>query len=343
MKEVSIAVVILNWNGQALLEKFLPSVINYSQFPNTTIYVADNASSDESIKWLEENYPNQVEIIRNDGNYGFAKGYNVALQKLKEKYFILLNSDVEVTENWLQPMVDLMERNSDTAACQPKILSYEQKDHFEYAGACGGFIDKYGYPFCRGRIFDSYEKDEAQYNEPIDIFWASGACLMVRSNLFFESEGFEEDFFAHMEEIDLCWRLQRMGHKIKVCPSATVYHLGGGTLQKVNPKKTYLNFRNNRLMLTKNIEQKHFISNLLIRDILDIVAFTQALITGKFKEAGAIARALFHFHSMLPKWIKKRKQLQSKIGNNATKSTIYQGSILHQFFIKKHTKFNELS
>ena len=340
----SIAVVILNWNGINLLKEFLPSVIQHSQYPNTTIYVADNASTDDSIEYLKNNHRDAVAIIQNDGNYGYAKGYNVALQNLKEDYFILLNSDVEVTENWLNPLINLMESDKNIGACQPKLLQYKAKEYFEYAGACGGFVDKHGYPFCRGRIFDSFEKDEHQYEDTIDIFWASGACLVIRSHLFFESKGFEEDFFAHMEEIDLCWRLQRMGYLIKVCPSSTVYHLGGGTLQKMNPRKTYLNFRNNRLMVTKNIASNRFLFNFIFRDIMDILAIFQALAYGKFKESYAILKAFIDFHLMLPKWIKKRRELKVKLAPiQKSKTYLYPKSIVFQYFIKKIKHFKDLA
>ena len=339
----SIAIVILNWNGASLLEEFLPSVVKHSQFPDTTIYVADNASTDDSIKFLRDNYLNEIEIIQNDGNYGYAKGYNVAVKNLSEKYLILLNSDVEVTENWLVPIVNLMESDKSIGACQPKLLSYRNKNEFEYAGAGGGFIDKLGYPFCKGRIFDSFENDKGQYDEVADIFWASGAALVVRTSLFKTLNGFEEDFFAHMEEIDLCWRIHRLGYKIKACPTSIVYHLGGGTLNKINPRKTYLNFRNNRLMITKNIATKRFVSNLIIRDILDITAGFQAIFYGKFRESLAIFKALFDFHIMLPKWIKKRRALKQTLPNTDEHDVLlYQKSIVFQYFIKKKKTFKEL-
>ncbi len=341
-KPPSIAIVILNWNGIKLLKQFLPSVIKHSNYPNTTIYVADNASTDDSVEFMRSHYPTEVKIIQNKGNYGFAKGYNIALRELKEDYFILLNSDVEVTKNYLAPLIQLMESDQNIAACQPKILSQKAKEYFEYAGASGGFMDKYGYPFCRGRIFDSFEKDEGQYDDAIDIFWASGACFVVRPKLFFESGGFEEDFFAHMEEIDLCWQLHRMGYTIKVCPSSIVYHVGGGTLAKMNSRKTYLNFRNNRLMITKNIEEKKLIGNYIIRNILDIVAIFQALIFGKFKESWAIIKAVIDFHMLLPKWLKKRKVLNEKLSSSDSNVNLYPKSIIYQHFIKQIKNFNQL-
>ena len=336
--KVSIAIVILNWNGTNLLKQFLPSIIQHSQYPNAKIYVADNASDDDSVNYLNATYGDTITIIYNEDNFGYAKGYNVALQDLTEDYFLLLNSDVEVTAHWLEPLISLMEADANIAACQPKLLSYNDKEIFEYAGASGGFLDKHGYPFCRGRMFETFEKDEHQYDDITDIFWASGACLVIRANLFFESNGFEEDFFAHMEEIDLCWRLQRMGYKIKVCPTSTIYHLGGGTLQKMNPRKTYLNFRNNRLMITKNIESKRFITNLIFRDFMDMVAFFQALAFGKFKESLAILRALIDFHIMLPKWIEKRKLLNEHITRSPISNVMLYSKVLFIYILLRKLK-----
>jgi GT2 family glycosyltransferase len=336
-----IAIVILNWNGLSLLQEFLPSVVKNSQFPNTTIYVVDNASTDDSITFLNQNYSDAVTIIQNTGNFGYAKGYNLGVAQLKEDYFILLNSDVEVTPNWLQPLVELMESDEMIGACQPKLLSYHNKTQFEYAGACGGFIDKLGYPFCRGRIFNEFEDDIGQYNDITDIFWASGAALVVRSDVFKKLKGFEEDFFAHMEEIDLCWRIHRLGYQVKVCPASVVYHLGGGTLNKINPKKTYLNFRNNRLMLTKNIDKKHFFSNLILRNILDTIAGVQVLCSGRFSESAAIFKALIDFHLLLPKWMKKRKTLQHTFSDKHA-VLLYPKSIVIQHFIKKVKTYKDL-
>jgi GT2 family glycosyltransferase len=342
-KPPSIAIVILNWNGVALLKEFLPSVIQHSQFPNTTIYVADNASTDESVAFLKENYASVVTLIQNTGNFGYAKGYNVAVASLTEDYFILLNSDVKVSKNWLNPLIELMERDNEVGACQPKLLSYRNKQEFEYAGACGGFLDKYGYPFCRGRIFDSFETDNGQYDDEVNIFWASGAALMVRSSVFKTLHGFEEDFFAHMEEIDLCWRIHRLGYQIKVCPTSVVYHLGGGTLSKMNPRKTYLNFRNNRLMLTKNIASNQFITNLLLRNVLDVLAGIQAILYGKFSESGAIFKALLDFHLFLPKWIKKRRALQQTLPVLGKQTVLlYPKSIVVQYFIRKINTYKNL-
>ena len=242
-----VAVVILNWNGRFFLEKFLPSVYN-SSYPNLEFVIGDNASTDDSVVFVQENYPS-VKILTNKTNLGFAGGYNAILKRVEADYYVLLNSDVEVTQNWIEPVIDYMESYPDIVAAQPKILAYHEKNKFEHAGAAGGFIDKYGYPFCRGRIFNDVEEDNGQYNTPMEIFWATGAALFIKSTAWKASGGFDDDFFAHMEEIDLCWRLKRMGYRIGYVGESVVYHVGGGTLNTSNPKKSYLNFRNNLVML----------------------------------------------------------------------------------------------
>jgi GT2 family glycosyltransferase len=252
MSEKKIAVVILNWNGAKLLHQFLPSIVSFSD--EATIYVADNASTDTSIEVLKSEFPS-IKIIQNDGNYGFAKGYNVALQNVEEEYYALVNSDIEVTENWLAPILSLFENDKETAIIQPKLLDFKNKEKFEYAGAAGGFIDKYGYPFCRGRIFETVEFDNHQYDDEREIFWASGACFFIRKEIYRKLNGFDDDFFAHQEEIDLCWRAFNLGYKTKYTSKSVVYHVGGATLNEGNPKKTYLNFRNSLLMLVKNLPQ----------------------------------------------------------------------------------------
>nr|MBP8033086.1 glycosyltransferase family 2 protein [Bacteroidia bacterium] len=249
MQSSKVAVVILNWNGKPFLEKFLPTVLQYSS--GAQIIVADNQSSDDSVAFLKTQFP-QVSVILNPSNDGFATGYNLALKQVKAEYYVLLNSDVEVTENWLQPIIKLMDENLKVAACQPKILDYNHPSKFEYAGAAGGFIDKYGYPFCRGRIFNVLEEDKAQYDTAKEVFWATGACMFVRAEAFWKVGGFDDDYFAHMEEIDVCWRMKNIGYQIYVEPSSKVYHVGGGTLNKLSPRKTFLNFRNNLTTLTKN-------------------------------------------------------------------------------------------
>ncbi|GGD31057.1 glycosyltransferase family 2 protein [Flavobacterium orientale] len=298
-----VAVVILNWNGVSLLEKFLPSIVNYSD--NATIYVVDNNSSDTSVSFLQKNFPT-VTLIQNQENYGFAGGYTIALQHVEEEIYALVNSDIEVTENWLQPIIELFDNEPETAIIQPKILDYKNKDYFEYAGAGGGFIDKFGYPFCRGRIFTTIEKDNKQYDDTTTVFWASGACLFIRKSVFQELGGFDTDFFAHQEEIDLCWRAFNANHTIKYCGKSTVFHLGGATLEASNPKKTYLNFRNSLLMLVKNLPAKQVFQIIIFRLILDGVAGVRFLFLGKFQHFIAILKAHFSFYIMFPKISKKR-------------------------------------
>jgi GT2 family glycosyltransferase len=324
-----IAVVILNWNGVKLLEQFLPSVIQYS--PEATVYVADNASTDESIAFVKNNYPT-IKIVQNKTNQGFAGGYNDALQHIDAEIYALVNSDIEVTENWLKPILDTFEAEPETAIIQPKILDFKKKDHFEYAGAGGGFIDQFGYPFCRGRIFDTLEKDNGQYNDKIEIFWASGACFFIRSAVYKELKGFDEDFFAHQEEIDLCWRTINRGYKIKYNSESTVYHVGGATLQQANPKKTFLNFRNSLLMLTKNLPQDALFKVLIIRMLLDGVAGVKFILEGRFAHCLAIIRAHFSFYRLFLRNYKKREKKQIEIYFK-TKSIVYG------YYVKNGTVF----
>jgi GT2 family glycosyltransferase len=328
-----VAVVILNWNGKSFLEKFLPSVISNSIGAN--IYVADNASSDGSLDYLKENYPT-IKLIDNDENLGFAGGYNKALEKLDEEFFVLLNSDVEVTPSWLEPIVQLFESDSNVAACQPKILSYHDKSSFEYAGAAGGFIDKFGYPFCRGRMFDTLEKDNGQYDSVEEIFWATGACLFIRSKVYKELGGLDADFFAHMEEIDLCWRIKRAGYSIKVQPASVVYHVGGGTLSKSNPFKTFLNFRNGLELLAKNLPKNQLVPKLFIRMTLDGVAAFKFLLSGQGKDFLAVIHAHFGFYGRL------RKTLGKRTGNYVSVKGQYSGNIVLDYFLKGRKKFSDL-
>ncbi|WP_366183213.1 glycosyltransferase family 2 protein [Flavobacterium ovatum] len=304
---MKIAVVILNWNGVALLQQFLPSVIQYS--PEATIYVADNASTDNSIPYIKEHFPN-VKIVLNKKNYGFAQGYNEALKHIEADVYALVNSDIEVTENWLQPIIKTFEKEPKTAVIQPKILDFKNKEYFEYAGAAGGFIDKYGYPYCRGRIFETIEKDNGQYNDEKEIFWASGACFFIRANVYNELKGFDDDFFAHQEEIDLCWRIINKGFMIKYNSKSTVYHVGGATLDQGNPKKTYLNFRNSLFMLVKNLPSKSVFPILFSRMILDGVAGLKFISEGKWKHFRAILQAHFSFYSSFIINYKKRASSQ---------------------------------
>ena len=304
---MNIAVVILNWNGQKLLEQFLPSILQFS--PEATIYVADNASTDDSIAFVQRQFPT-IKIIENKDNYGFAKGYNQALTDVKADIYALVNSDIEVTKNWLQPIIKTFEKEPNTAVVQPKILDFKNKTHFEYAGAAGGFIDKYGFPYCRGRVFETIEEDLGQYNDELEIFWASGACFFIRSKVYHEMKGFDDDFFAHQEEIDLCWRIKNKKYVIKYNPNSLVFHVGGATLQKGNPKKTYLNFRNSLLMLTKNLPKKSVCKILFYRMLLDGLAGMKFVFQGNFKHCLAILKAHFSFYCLLLPNYRKRNNSQ---------------------------------
>lgn len=329
----SLAIVILNYNGARYLSEFLPSVIRFS--PGHRVIVADNASTDHSVPMLREEFP-EVEIIVLKENFGFAGGYNEALKEVKAKYFLLLNSDVEVTEGWLDPMLGLLESFPDIAACQPKILSYHQQDSFEYAGAAGGYLDILGYPFCRGRIFDTLEKDRGQYNEAIPVFWASGACMLIRSGVFTEAGGFDDHFFAHMEEIDLCWRIHRSGHKVYVCPESVVYHVGGGTLAKDNPRKTFLNFRNSLWMLYKNSSPEELIWKLPARFALDMAAALHFFLKGQLLNSKAVLEAQYAF------W-KFRPGKTGKLKREKEKAPVYNGVILWDYYGRKKRKFSRLN
>ncbi|WP_336127154.1 glycosyltransferase family 2 protein [Mesoflavibacter sp. CH_XMU1422-2] len=328
---LKIAVVILNWNGKKLLEQFLPSVIDYSK--DATIYVADNASTDSSVAFVKDLFPN-VKIIENKINGGYAKGYNDALQFVDEDIFCLLNSDIEVTPNWLDPILDTFNTETETAIIQPKILDYKDKSKFEYAGAAGGFIDKYGYPFCRGRIFDTIEVDTNQYQNK-NIFWASGACFFIRKEVFKQLNGFDESFFAHQEEIDLCWRAFNLNYKTKYVSESTVYHVGGATLSAANPKKTYLNFRNSLFTLTKNAKGNLFLI-ILVRLILDGIAGLRFLLQLKFNHFLAVLKAHFSFYGKLKTLLRQRKNLTQQAGYFSIKSIVYQ------YFIKKRSTFSKL-
>jgi len=326
--KIKIAVVVLNWNGKAWLKKFLPTLLKYSK--DATVFVADNASTDNSVDFLKENF-SEVNIIINKKNSGYSKGYNDALSKISAEYFVLVNSDIEVTEDWLSPIINLMDINSDIAACQPKLLDYNNKKQFEYAGASGGFIDNLGYPFCRGRIFQDIEEDKQQYDDAIEIFWATGACLFLRSSYFLEVGGLDEDFFAHQEEIDLCWRLKNKGYKVMVEPRSVVYHVGGGTLAVESPFKTHLNFRNNLYMLFKNLPATSLVTVIPIRLILDGIAALTFLKQRKgLYHFFVVAKAHFSFYFEIPKLILKRRKIACK------KSLI--GKIDHSILIKNKIK-----
>ena len=331
---MKVAIVILNWNGKKILEQFLPSVVEFSE--EATIYVADNASTDKSIPYLKEKF-NKVTIIQNKTNGGYAKGYNDALKNVTEDLLVLLNNDVEVTQNWLQPIINEFKRDNSLIAAQPKILDFNNKRYFEYAGAGGGFIDRLGYPYCRGRIFNTIEKDKGQYNDINKIFWASGACFIVRSNEFRELNGFDENFFAHQEEIDLCWRIQQNGGIIKYIGNSTVYHVGGATLSNINPTKTFYNFRNSLLMLVKNIKSSKVWIILFMRLLMDGIAGLHFLIQGKWKHTLAIVKAHFSFYSLLPRYINKEYKIRKEIKYYHIKSIVWN------YFIRKNRIFKELN
>jgi GT2 family glycosyltransferase len=331
-----VAIVILTWNGRKFLEQFLPSVV-HSTYSNHEIIVVDNNSADDSIDFLKTHHAT-IRIIQNPGNWGFAKGYNEALKNVSADYYVLLNSDVEVTASWLEPMVELLESDTSIAACQPKILSYHNKKLFEYAGAAGGWIDKYGYPFCKGRVFEICEEDHGQYDQVEPIFWATGAALFIRSSAFHQQKGLDEYFFAHQEEIDLCWRIQLAGGKIYSCPSSVVYHVGGGTLQRGNSKKTFLNFRNNLIMLAKNWPSKK-IWTLPVRISLDAMAAWRGLLTGDAGYFWAIVKAHFAFFNWL--LFHQTKSL-FPLSRKGYLEGVIPKNLVWQFFIKKRKTFSKI-
>ena len=330
---MKIAVVILNWNGEVLLERFLPAVVKYSK--DATIYVADNASADGSIAFLEKNYPS-IAIIKNKVNGGFAQGYNEALQHIEADIFCLLNSDVEVTEGWLSPIPDAFKTLPKAAIIQPKILDLLNKEYFEYAGAAGGFIDQLGYPFCRGRIFQTLEKDNGQYDDTKEIFWATGACMFVKKEVFTELKGFDADYFAHQEEVDFCWRAKNHGHKVYYIGTSKVYHLGGSTLSNMNPKKTYLNFRNSLFSITKNLPLHKAFIIIYIRLLLDGIAAVRFIFQFRFKHFLAIFRAHFSFYRQFRRMYRKREKTKFLLKYYTTKSIVWS------YFVNQITNFNIL-
>lgn len=334
------AVVILNWNGKKWLERFLPSVVRFSQAEGVEIVVADNASTDDSVAFLESSFP-QVRRIAFGQNHGFAEGYNLALAQVEAEYAVLLNSDVEVTENWLQPLTDFLDRHPDVAAVQPKILSERQKNLFEYAGAAGGFIDRYGYPFCRGRVLSEIEADEGQYDRIADVFWATGACLAIRLNVFREAGGLDGTFFAHMEEIDLCWRIRARGHRIVCVPQSTVFHVGGGTLAQESPRKTFLNFRNNLLMLYKNLPDERLQPVMRMRRVLDYVGALHLLVSGKSQNARAVIEARKDFKKIRHLYKEKREENLRKTVCE-TIPEMLQKLLITEFYLRGGKKFNNL-
>lgn len=340
MVQKNVAVVILNWNGKNFLEKFLPTVIKYS--PGANLYLADNNSSDESVVFVKSNFPDVV-IIQNETNNGYADGYNQALRKITEEFYVLLNSDVEVSEGWIEPIIELMRKDRLIGACQPKILDYYNKEKFEYAGAAGGFIDKYAYPFCRGRVFNHLENDTTQYNDTKEVFWATGACMFVRAEAFWKINGFDADYFAHMEEIDLCWRMKNIGYKVFVEPKSVVYHVGGGTLNKLSPRKTFLNFRNNLITLTKNSAPKRLFLKIIYRMILDGVAAFKFLFEGNGAHFLAVIKAHGSYYGQLASTLKKRKIMQQMPGFSYATQGVLKKNIVYLHFIKGIKKYSQLS
>lgn len=334
------AIVILNWNGRKILEQYLPTVLHYSA-EEAEVVVADNHSTDDSVSYLRENFP-QVRVIVLNKNYGFAEGYNQALRQVEAEYYILLNSDVEVTEHWLTPLVSYMDAHPSVAACQPKLLSVFSRQNFEYAGGCGGFIDRMGYPFCRGRLFDTVESDKGQYDEPCEVMWATGACLFIRSKDYWEVGALDGRFFAHNEEIDLCWRLRLMGRSVVCLPQSVVYHVGGGTLAKENPMKTFLNFRNNLTMLYKNLPDNELRSVMRWRWFLDYLAAWQTLILNRnWGDFCAIYRARKAFCKWKSEFRADRERIQkSRVVKRVPERKDF--SLLWQYYAKRHRCYSEL-
>ena len=337
---MSTAIVILNWNGEKYLQQFLPVLIEHTTLPGVEIIVSDNASTDSSLSLLKDKYPT-IRTIVFDKNYGFAGGYNKALALLEADYFVLLNSDVEVTPGWLNPLLEYMDMHEKVAACQPKILSYANRSTFEHAGAAGGYIDRFGFPFCRGRVLGLAEEDKGQYDSITDIFWATGACLLIRSNLYRKVGGLDDEFFAHMEEIDLCWRLKSRGYRIVCIPDSSVFHVGGGALDYESPHKTYLNFRNNLLMLYKNLPARLLEKTMLWRAVFDYAAAVQLFITGKPKNALSVFRARRDFKNMQPAFEEKRKQ-NILYATSDNKQNILQKSIVLEYYLKGKKTYKEI-
>ncbi len=333
----SLSIVILNWNGKHFLEKFLPSVIAYSG--HAEIIVADNASTDDSVEYVKAHFPH-IRIVKNTENGGFAKGYNDSLKHIESDLYLLLNSDIEVTEGWLEPLLQAM-KDPQVAGCQPKVLAYDERSRFEHAGASGGFLDKNYFPFCRGRIFDQFETDEGQYDGTTEVFWATGAALLIRSDIFHQSGGFDEAFFAHMEEIDLCWRIKKQGYRFLAIPESVIYHVGGGTLPYLSPRKSYLNFRNSLYMIVKN-HDGWLLPKLFYRMFLDGIAGVRFMLRGEWKQLGSVLKAHYHFYLHLGALLKQRKQVQ-KNSTSFNASGLYRGSILWARYFKGVSRFSDLN
>lgn len=336
-----VAIVILNWNGCQLMEKFLPSVIAHSPSELSEVVVADNGSTDNSIAMLKEKFPS-VRLIQLDKNYGFAEGYNQAIKQIDNEYTVLLNSDVEVTPGWLEAPLSALEADPTIAAAQPKIRAQRHKDYFEYAGAAGGYMDIYGYPFCRGRVLHVVEKDNGQYDTTADLLWATGACLFIRTAIYKEVDGLDADFFAHQEEIDMCWRLRSRGYRLVCTPSSVVYHVGGATLQVESPRKTFLNFRNNLLMLYKNLSEKELKHVMRVRFFLDYIAAAKFLLCGHFQNAQAVYKARKAFYEMKPDYVAQRKENLAKT-TQATIPELLQQSLIVAFYLKGKKRFIDLN
>lgn len=333
----SVAVLILNWNGKHFLKQFLPALIKHTPSELAEIIIADNGSNDDSLSWIRTCYPH-INIIELGKNYGFAGGYNLAIDSCKHEYILLLNSDVEVSQGWLEPLIAGL-KDPEVGAVMPKVLSWDKRTHFEYAGACGGYLDKYGYPFCRGRLFDMVEPDLGQYDKTLEVHWTTGACMLIRRNVFISVGKFDADFFAHMEEIDLCWRIRRSELKLFVIPASQIYHVGGGTLPNESPAKLYLNFRNNLYLLYKNLPQEQLFSIIFIRLLLDGVAAVKYLLSGKFRFTTAIFKAHMSFFGSIHKLKLKRLDVSAK---NSGICRLYPGSIVYQFYLKGIKKFSDL-
>lgn len=332
-----VAVVILSWNGIKFLEQFLPSVVQHTSTDLCEIIVADNCSTDHSVEFIKKNFP-QVRVIQNSRNAGFAGGYNDALKWVNTEYYVLLNQDIEVSQNWVETVIAEMEKDSNIVAAQPKLRAYHQRNFFEYAGASGGFLDRNSYAFCRGRIFNTVEKDEGQYDDVVDVFWATGACLFVRSSIYWSAGGFDEDFFAHQEEIDLCWRIKNLGYRIVCVPASVVYHVGGGSLPQGNPRKTYLNFRNNLMMMFKNLSGSTLVPRMFWRFVLDGVAAIHSVFKNKnFKDFNAILKAHLSFYSYIPSLIQKRKAVPVSSSKHLSDT-----NILWQYFFKQKKHYRDL-
>ena len=334
------AIVILNWNGIKYLKQFLKNTIELSLGSDTEIFVADNGSTDESVKWIEDNFK-MVHVIKLDKNYGFAEGYNRALSQISAEYYTLLNSDIEVTPGWMEKLISFMDSHKEVASAQPKIHAYHNKEYFEYAGAAGGFLDKLGYPVCRGRVFYYTETDKGYYDSPWEIFWATGACCIVRSEAWKRCGGFDGDFFAHMEEIDLCWRFHRAGYKVALVNNVVIYHIGGGTLPYNSPFKTYLNFRNGLFLLYKNLPDDNLKRIMYKRKILDGVASCFFFVKFQFRSSVAVIKAYRDFYRDIEKLKTKREQVKS-LGDNDVKDLIVQKSIVFQFYIRRKKTFKEI-